>query len=86
MLTGERVRTLQRAVERVVELAAKRRPWEKIAVIHTNALARAEALAEQLAARYAGTVVDSIQEVTPAVGVHVGPGARGLMCLAGWRE
>jgi fatty acid-binding protein DegV len=77
----EGVRTFRRSLERVIELAAEQRPWEKLAVLHANARDKADELANMIVARYPDAVIDAIHEITPAIGVHVGPGALGIMCV-----
>ncbi|MBI5957655.1 MAG: DegV family protein [Chloroflexi bacterium] len=72
-----RVRTSQRAFDTLVELAHKAAPLERLAVLHTNNLPGARRLAETLAdihPAHEPVMVD----VTPVIGVHVGPNGLGL--------
>jgi len=73
----EKVRTRRRANERAVELAARMAPFEELAVLHTNAPARAEEVRAQL------TVLHPLEhilvaEAGPILGTHVGPGGVGI--------
>jgi DegV family protein with EDD domain len=77
----ERVRTRGRAIERVVELATARQPWQQLAVVHAHAPQQAVALQQLLATRQPGNAVRLMADVTPVIGAHVGPGAVGLVCV-----
>jgi DegV family protein with EDD domain len=81
----EQVRTQQRATGRLIELMQEKVKGEKpvrIAVMHSNAPERAQALLEQ-----AGRVLDPDQshlaELSPVIGTHVGPGTLALACMHG---
>ena len=82
----EQVRTARRALARLVEstveyLGDDRRPW--IAVMHSRLPEAAEQLTEMLQAHYPQARYFSA-EIGPTVGVHVGPGASGIMvCPSG---
>jgi DegV family protein with EDD domain len=81
----EQVRTRDKALNRLVEVAAERIGERKpvyIAAMHADALETAEKLAALVRERieHAKTIV---AEVSPAVGMHLGPGAVGLAYLAG---
>jgi len=82
ILTAERVRTYSRAVERIVAMVGEHYPWEKLAVVHAGVPQRAEALRQEVLARYPGAGVDMVGEFTPVIGAHTGPGILGLICLA----
>ncbi|MBN1681551.1 MAG: DegV family protein [Anaerolineae bacterium] len=77
-----RVRTSQRAFDKLVELAQQAAPLERLAVLHTNNLDKAYRLTDALhdirpdasSSRYNFAIVD----VTPVIGVHVGPNGLGL--------
>jgi DegV family protein with EDD domain len=81
----EKVRTRSKALNRLVDLTVERigdkRPVE-IAAMHANAQDVAEELLEKLQDRIdlAGSF---ITDVSPGVGVHLGPGTVGLAFLAG---
>jgi DegV family protein with EDD domain len=77
---SERVRTRNKAVARVVELVetriAGRKPVRLFAV-HANAEAEGRAMLEQ-AAQKLNAVETILSDVSPVIGVHVGPGTLGL--------
>ena len=81
----ERIRTRTKALNRLVELLIDRiggRVPVHLAAMHANAYARAAQLIEM-----AGSQIEleqsAISEVSPAVGVHLGPGAVGFAFMAG---
>ncbi len=81
----ERVRTKGKAVKRMVDLAEERiagRSPVRIAVLHANAQADAEALLAELKERFK-PLEAAITDVSPAVGTHTGPGTLGVAFLAG---
>jgi DegV family protein with EDD domain len=77
----ERVRTHQRAVEKLLHMVKELGPMEKIALIHASALDRLDNLRQRLDSGLAALEVPFSGEVTPAIGTHVGPGAVGLVCV-----
>lgn len=81
----EQVRTRGKALNRLVDLAVERIGEQKpvyIAAMHANAKDAAEELITQVQKKieYANTIV---AEVSPGVGVHLGPGTVGLAYMAG---
>ena len=81
----ERVRTRRRALNRLVELLEERirdRSPVHLAAVHANAQAVAKELLEMAGSRIKA-VETTIAEVSPAVGVHLGPGTVGLAFMAG---
>jgi DegV family protein with EDD domain len=77
---AERVRTRNKAVARVIELAETRLAGRKpvhIMVVHANAEAEGRAMLE-LAAQKLNAVDALLSDVSPVIGVHVGPGTLGL--------
>ncbi|MBP7693652.1 MAG: DegV family protein [Anaerolineales bacterium] len=83
-ITTERVRTRNQAIQRLVGLLHDQLPVEQMAVLHTAARARAEEfLTEVRHLLPAGPI--PVVEATPAIGVHVGPGALGFVCVAAER-
>jgi DegV family protein with EDD domain len=74
---AERVRTLKRAIQRVIDLLAEKGPLERVAIVHTHALERVEQLRQQ-ARRFlpAGEILT--MDLTPVIGAHIGPGAVGF--------
>lgn len=71
-----RVRTFKKAVEEIVRLAESHAPLARLAVLHSNALDRAEELSQLLKQITPADTV--IADVTTAIGTHVGPGAVGV--------
>jgi len=79
---AERVRTKERALQRLLELAAELRPLEKIALVHTNARNEAYALWEKAQYLFPQQDAPLSVDVTPALGAHLGPGAVGFTCIS----
>lgn len=79
--TAERVRTREGATRRLLELVESVGALERVAMVHTNARARAaevRELAQQLLPP--GEILT--MDVTPVLGAHIGPGVVGFACLA----
>lgn len=75
---SERVRTRERALNRVVEMLAAVGKIERVAIVHTHA--RPERIAE-LRRRAAGLLPEGdlpVEDITPVIGAHIGPGALGF--------
>jgi DegV family protein with EDD domain len=78
----ERVRTHKTAMSRLVELATQLGPLLKLAILHTNAPEGAEELRQQAAGLFPpGDDTPLVVQVTPVLGVHLGPGAVGLAAV-----
>lgn len=75
-------RTLLRSIDYLVKQVIKLGKIEQIAVLHTNAYDQAKVLAEKLKLQVSDKLDIWIQEITPVLGVHIGPGAVGLACVA----
>jgi len=75
----DRVRTRNRSVERLIELASGLGPLESLAVLHTTAYDAAVQLAQRLA--FLAPPPIPVVEVTPVVGSHVGPNGLGLAVI-----
>ena len=81
----EKVRTRGKALDRLVELTIQRigeRHPVEVAALHANAEGIAEELVEKVKARI-DVAKAYVTAVSPAVGVHLGPGTVGLAFLAG---
>ena len=76
----ETVRTRRRAIERLIELVSDLGPLAELALVHTHAPDRAEALRQQALHLFPEGKVPFSVEVTPVIGAHVGPGAVGFAC------
>ncbi|MHB1134837.1 MAG: DegV family protein [Chloroflexota bacterium] len=82
----ERVRTRRAGIDRLMSLFEGLGPLEEVAVIHTNALDKANDLFER--ARGLLTFGESVPsvDVTPVIGAHIGPGTVGFACVAASRS
>jgi DegV family protein with EDD domain len=78
--TSERVRTTNGATERLIELLSELAPFERVALIHTHATDRAEALRERVLQLLPAGDIPSV-DITPVIGAHIGPGAVGFACV-----
>jgi DegV family protein with EDD domain len=79
--TSERVRTLRAANWRLIRLLEEIGPVEKAALVHSNAPDRAEALHRQAAHLLPDGDIPSV-DITPVLGVHLGPNAAGFACVS----
>jgi DegV family protein with EDD domain len=77
----ERVRTNNRSIQRLIDLVAELGPLEELAVVHTNAPDKAEALRQQAQQLFPAGEEPLFAWVTPVIGAHVGPGAVGLVAV-----
>lgn len=79
----ERVRTMNGAVRRLVELVGAEGPLERLGVVHADSPAYAAEVEDLLHARFPEVSVDR-GELGPVVGTHGGPGVIGVgFLLAG---
>ena len=78
---AERVRTTSKAMQRLLELIRERVPLEQAAIVHAHAPARAEELRLRAATLLPEGDTLSV-DITPVFGVHLGPGAVGMACVA----
>ncbi|MHC1781404.1 MAG: DegV family protein [Anaerolineaceae bacterium] len=78
--TSEKVRTHRRAIERLMTILKSLAPFEKVALLHSEASARADELFE-LARAYLpeGETLRSV--ISPVLGAHIGPGVVGFVCI-----
>ena len=77
----ERVRTRERAKSRLIEMLRKVSPLERVAIVHTHALDRVA----ELRALAAGLMPEGdviVIDITPVIGVHIGPGAYGFAAVS----
>jgi DegV family protein with EDD domain len=77
---AERVRTRSRATSRLVALLRNLAPLEQVALVHTHAPHRAEALRERVRDLLPEGEVLSV-DITPVIGAHIGPNAAGFACI-----
>ncbi len=80
--TTERVRTRDRAISRVIEILQSIGRLEKVAIVHTHAsLDRLADLQKKAAALLPhGEIM--IEDITPVIGAHIGPGAIGFAVVS----
>ncbi len=86
--TVERVRTRERATERLLELLGAMGELERIAVVHSHAPERVSALRERAATILPPNDGVVAMDITPVIGAHIGPGAVGFAAVAKrpWKE
>lgn len=80
IMPGERTRTRTKALERVYAAYFEKMDTSKplhIAVMHVDAKADAEAFSKRIQEQYKPAELVTV-EITPVVGVHVGPGTVGI--------
>jgi DegV family protein with EDD domain len=74
----ERVRTRDRAVKRVLEMLDSFGRLEKIAIVHTHATVDRLMEFKNIAAAHLPRVDIMVEDITPVIGAHIGPGAIGF--------
>jgi len=77
----ERVRTRQKAIERLLAVIHALRPVETLVMLHTYAREEAEALWQQIHNCIPELSYPLFVDVTTALGAHIGPGAIGFTCV-----
>jgi DegV family protein with EDD domain len=77
----DRIRTTSKQIEVLVKHALQQSPLEDIGVVHTNALEKAHHLADALIKALNLKDKIWIEEATPVLGVHVGPGTLAVACV-----
>jgi DegV family protein with EDD domain len=73
-------RTRRKGIERLKEFLSKLHPFERLAILHTNAEDEAQKFAAELP--YPLTEPAMIVNVTPVIGTHVGPNGLGFAALS----
>ncbi len=81
----ERPRTRQKAVERLYQLILKTPRPARIAILHGTTPDEAAALGERVRAQLPGVPI-SVVQVSPVIGVHIGPAALGAAIEQSARE
>jgi DegV family protein with EDD domain len=84
--TGERVRTYDRAINRLLELVEEVSPLERLDLVHTNAPSKAEQLHKRSLALFPARKEPLSVDVTPALGANIGPGVVGFSCISAQQE
>lgn len=77
----ENTRTRKRAIKRLIRLVSDLVPLEELALVHTHALDKAEALRQEARHLFPEGKVPLCVEVTPTIGAHIGPGVVGFVCI-----
>jgi DegV family protein with EDD domain len=77
----DRIRTTSKQIEVLVKHALQQSPLEEIGVVHANALEKAHGLADALIKVLNLKEKIWIEEATPVLGVHVGPGTLAVACV-----
>jgi DegV family protein with EDD domain len=77
----ERVRTRERATKRLFEMLRNVGEIERIAIVHTNASARVTELLAHTASLLPNHAI-VVNDITPVIGAHIGPGAFGFAVIA----
>jgi DegV family protein with EDD domain len=78
----DKMRTFSKAMQRVVDRVRDLGPLEQLSMVHTHAIEKLENLRRQAQSLFPAGTPDNtplVGEVTPAIGVHAGPGAVGLV-------
>ena len=75
--SSERVRTSKRAIKRVVEMLHNLGEIERVAIVHTHAAERVKEL-HALASSLLPAEDILVEDITPVIGAHIGPGAAGF--------
>ena len=80
--SSERVRTSKRAIKRVIEMLRNLGEIERVAIVHTHASPeRVNYLRAQAGSLLpAGDIL--VEDITPVIGAHIGPGAAGFAVVA----
>lgn len=79
---ADRVHTGSKQMDALIKLAQRHAPLEWIGVTHTHAADRASQLAQLVKSLFQVENDIWIEEATPILGVHVGPGALGIACVS----
>jgi DegV family protein with EDD domain len=79
--TSERVRTRERANQRILNLFYEHAPYEKVAIVHSNAPQNATLFYNQVLPHLPESNIP-IVEITPVIGAHIGPGASGFAVVS----
>ena len=78
---AERVRTRERATQRVLEMLYDAGQVERIAMVHTHSPERLAELRQQAAHLLPDGDIPSM-DITPVIGAHIGPGAVGFAIVS----
>ena len=79
--TAERVRTRERAINRLIQFVSELGPLEQLALVHTNAPQDAQDLYQQAIHLFPEQGEPLSVDVTPVLGANIGPGVVGFACI-----
>ena len=79
--TAERVRTRKHAMKRLVELLHEYGPYEKVALLHSDAADRARELLQEVKQLLPDGEI-WFEQINPVLGAHIGPGVVGFACVS----
>jgi len=81
--TSERIRTQEKAIQRIIDLVEKLGPLERIDLVHTNAPKKAKLLYQRAKYLFKSQENQPLSvDVTPVLGAHIGPNVVGFACIA----
>jgi DegV family protein with EDD domain len=78
---AHRVRTQERATERMLAWLNEYAPFEKLAILHAGVQQEAKEMLERVK-HYLPNLEIPIVQITPALGAHLGVGALGFACVS----
>jgi DegV family protein with EDD domain len=78
---AERVRTRNHAMKRLVELLHEYGPYEKVALLHSDAAERAKGLLQEVKDILPEGEI-WFEQINPILGAHIGPGVVGFACVS----
>ena len=79
--TAQKIRTTKAAMQRLIALLEEQVPLERVALVHTHALEKAQELRRRAQHLLPKGHILSV-DLTPVFGVHLGPGAVGFACVS----
>jgi DegV family protein with EDD domain len=79
--SAERVRTRNHAMKRLVELLQEYGPYEKVALLHSDAAERAKELLQEVKEFLPDGEI-WFEQINPILGAHIGPGVVGFACIS----
>lgn len=82
IMVHAKVRTRKRAIKKMLAMVTAYQPFEKIALLHVNAPEAAADLLEHAKHLFPEGELPIIQDVSPAIGTHLGPGAVGFAAIS----
>jgi fatty acid-binding protein DegV len=68
-------------MKRLVQLLHEYSPFERVALVHTNAASRAQALLQEVKQYLPSGEIWS-EQINPVLGAHIGPGVVGFACVS----